>query len=95
MLNEAISNLFFLQISESAKLTNEASFSTDLGLDSLDVVEVVLAIEEEFNIEIPEYVFPLTVYKKLTTNKFDSHEADEIKTIGHAVEYILKQPDGK
>lgn len=32
----------------------EASFTADLGLDSLDAVEVVMAIEEEFNIEIPD-----------------------------------------
>ncbi|WVQ73313.1 acyl carrier protein [Cryptococcus sp. DSM 104548] len=39
---------------DSAKLTNNASFTTDLGLDSLDAVEVVMAIEEEFAIEIPD-----------------------------------------
>ena len=32
----------------------EAKFTADLGLDSLDAVEVVMAIEEEFNIEIPD-----------------------------------------
>lgn len=32
----------------------EANFTADLGLDSLDAVEVVMAIEEEFNIEIPD-----------------------------------------
>ena len=31
-----------------------ASFQSDLGLDSLDTVEVVMAIEEEFAIEIPD-----------------------------------------
>ncbi|KAF7339392.1 Acyl carrier protein [Mycena sanguinolenta] len=36
------------------KLTLTASFSRDLGLDSLDVVEVQMAIEEEFSIEIPD-----------------------------------------
>ncbi|WVO18107.1 acyl carrier protein [Cryptococcus depauperatus] len=39
---------------DSAKLTNNAAFTTDLGLDSLDAVEVVMAIEEEFAIEIPD-----------------------------------------
>ncbi|ODQ51367.1 acyl carrier protein [Saitoella complicata NRRL Y-17804] len=37
------------------KISNTASFE-DLGLDSLDVVEVVLAIEEEFSVEIPDKV---------------------------------------
>ncbi|WFD20404.1 mitochondrial acyl carrier protein [Malassezia caprae] len=39
---------------DAAKLTPTASFMNDLGLDSLDSVEVVMAIEEEFNIEIPD-----------------------------------------
>ncbi|KAJ7110125.1 SMP-30/Gluconolaconase/LRE-like region-domain-containing protein [Mycena epipterygia] len=37
-----------------ANLTSTASFTNDLGLDSLDVVEVQMAIEEEFSIEIPD-----------------------------------------
>ncbi|MBZ8178967.1 acyl carrier protein [Oscillatoria salina] len=32
----------------------EASFANDLGADSLDVVELVMALEEEFDIEIPD-----------------------------------------
>ncbi|RQM07569.1 hypothetical protein DH86_00002028 [Scytalidium sp. 3C] len=36
------------------KLSPTAHFSNDLGLDSLDTVEVVMAIEEEFSIEIPD-----------------------------------------
>ena len=34
-------------------VTEEASFIDDLGADSLDIVELIMAIEEEFNIEIP------------------------------------------
>ncbi|KAN0125169.1 acyl carrier protein [Russula decolorans] len=36
------------------KLKPTASFTNDLGLDSLDAVEVVMAVEEEFSIEIPD-----------------------------------------
>lgn len=36
------------------KLSLDAHFSTTLGLDSLDQVEVVMALEDEFNIEIPD-----------------------------------------
>lgn len=36
------------------QLSPTSSFTTDLGLDSLDAVEVVMAIEEEFAIEIPD-----------------------------------------
>ncbi|WVR06508.1 acyl carrier protein [Kwoniella sp. DSM 27419] len=39
---------------DGAKLSPSASFTSDLGLDSLDAVEVVMAIEEEFAIEIPD-----------------------------------------
>ncbi|OMJ17610.1 Acyl carrier protein, mitochondrial [Smittium culicis] len=35
-------------------ISETADFSKDLGLDSLDTVEVVMAIEEEFNVEIPD-----------------------------------------
>lgn len=39
---------------EEAKLQKENNFTKDMGLDSLDVVEVVMAMEEEFVIEIPD-----------------------------------------
>lgn len=35
-------------------VTNEASFVDDLGADSLDTVELVMALEEEFDCEIPD-----------------------------------------
>jgi NADH dehydrogenase (ubiquinone) 1 alpha/beta subcomplex 1, acyl-carrier protein len=39
---------------DASKVSPETKFATDLGLDSLDVVEVVMAIEDEFAIEIPD-----------------------------------------
>ena len=39
---------------ESEKVTNEASFVEDLGADYLDTVELVMAFEEEFGIDIPD-----------------------------------------
>ena len=39
---------------DEAKVTNEASFIDDLGADSLDTVELVMAFEESFGIEIPD-----------------------------------------
>lgn len=39
---------------EASKITPEANFTDDLGADSLDVVELVMALEEEFDIEIPD-----------------------------------------
>jgi len=39
---------------EREKLTSEASFMEDLGADSLDTVELVMAFEKEFDIDIPD-----------------------------------------
>ena len=39
---------------EREKLTPEASFIEDLGADSLDIVELVMQMEEEFEVEIPD-----------------------------------------
>ena len=39
---------------EPEKVTPQASFVKDLGADSLDTVELVMAFEEEFGIEIPD-----------------------------------------
>ncbi|MCI8832932.1 MAG: acyl carrier protein [Clostridia bacterium] len=42
-----------LSVAEDA-VTKEASFIDDLGADSLDVVELIMALEEEFDMEIPD-----------------------------------------
>ena len=55
---------------DAEQVTPEASFIDDLGADSLDTVELVMAVEEEFNIEIP------------------AEEAEKIKKVGDAIEYI-------
>jgi acyl carrier protein len=39
---------------DPSEVTPEASFANDLGADSLDTVELVMALEEEFDIEIPD-----------------------------------------
>ncbi len=60
---------------DKSKIAPEANFTKDLGLDSLDVVEVVMAIEEEFSISIGD------------------QEADEIKSVQQAIDFIAAQPD--
>ena len=55
------------------EVTRDASFIDDLGADSLDTVELVMAFEEEFNAEIPD------------------EEAEKLKTVGDAVDYIQKK----
>ncbi|KAJ5122613.1 Acyl carrier protein (ACP) [Penicillium atrosanguineum] len=44
----------FDKVSDASKINGASHFSNDLGLDSLDTVEVVMAIEEEFSLEIPD-----------------------------------------
>jgi acyl carrier protein len=44
-----------LEVDED-QITADASFANDLGADSLDTVELVMALEEEFDIEIPDEV---------------------------------------
>lgn len=39
---------------EESEVTAEASFIDDLGADSLDIVELIMALEEEFDLEIPD-----------------------------------------
>lgn len=43
-----------LGIKEDKEISNDASFVDDLGADSLDTVELVMALEEEFECEIPD-----------------------------------------
>ncbi|KAL1921782.1 uncharacterized protein VTP21DRAFT_10424 [Calcarisporiella thermophila] len=57
------------------KLNANSHFINDLGLDSLDTVEVMMAIEEEFSVEIPD------------------KDADEIKTVEQAINYIAHRQD--
>jgi len=44
----------FDKVNDASKINGVSHFTNDLGLDSLDVVEVVMAVEEEFSIEIPD-----------------------------------------
>ncbi|KAL3231495.1 Acyl carrier protein, mitochondrial [Nakaseomyces bracarensis] len=46
----------FVKAEDSSKITADAKFHKDLGLDSLDTVELIVSIEEEFDTEIPDDV---------------------------------------
>ena len=52
---ERVKKVIIEQLSvEESEVTSEASFTADLGADSLDTVELVMAFEEEFGVEIPD-----------------------------------------
>ncbi len=54
-LMEKVKNLIAEELAvDPSEVTAEASFIDDLGADSLDVVELVMAMEEEFDLEIPD-----------------------------------------
>jgi len=57
---------------DKAELKPVTKFQEDLGADSLDLVELIMELEEEFDIQIPQ------------------EEAEKIKTVGEATEFIKK-----
>jgi acyl carrier protein len=57
---------------EESEVVREASFIETLNADSLDIVELIMAFEEAFEIEIPD------------------DDAEKIRTVGDAVDYITK-----
>ena len=73
VINRAFEALGTVTTLQGSNITLESSFQKDLGLDSLDTVVALVALEEEFDLEIPDKI------------------ADDIKTVGEAVDYILKE----
>ncbi len=54
-IEEQVKNIVAEQLGvKEDEVTNAASFVDDLGADSLDTVELVMALEEEFDLEIPD-----------------------------------------
>lgn len=89
-------------LAPSSQATAESSFTQDLGLDSLDAVEVVMAIEEEFSIEIPDEdvrrALPLlawTAQADFLPSSARPLQADAITTVGQAIDYISRTPEGE
>ena len=58
---------------EEETVTSEASFVDDLGADSLDTVELVMALEEEFGLEIPDEDAEKITRVKEAIEYIDSH----------------------
>lgn len=73
-IEQKVKDIIVEQLGVNAEeVTRDASFIDDLGADSLDTVELVMAFEEEFNAEIPD------------------EEAEKLKTVGDAIDYIQKK----
>ena len=54
-LQERVAEIIVEQLGvTAAEVSPEASFIDDLGADSLDIVELIMAMEEEFDVEIPD-----------------------------------------
>jgi len=60
---------------DEAKVTEEASFVDDLGADSLDTVELVMAFEEEFGCEIPDDAAEKILTVKNAIDYINSHQS--------------------
>ena len=61
---------------DEEEVTSDASFVDDLGADSLDTVELVMAFEEEFNLEIPDGDAEKITRVKEAVDYIESHAGD-------------------
>ena len=66
-----------LGVNES-EITNESSFVDDLGADSLDTVELVMALEEEFGTEIPDDEAEKIVTVQQAVDYIKTHVKEEV-----------------
>lgn len=62
---------------DKSEITRATSFVNDLNADSLDTVELVMELEDEFDLTIPD------------------EEAEKLKTVGEAIDYIKKHLETK
>lgn len=62
---------------DKGEITHATSFVNDLNADSLDTVELVMELEDEFDLTIPD------------------EEAEKLKTVGEAINYIKKHLESK
>lgn len=60
---------------EAADVTIDSTFIDDLGADSLDIVELIMAFEEEFGIEIPDEVAEKIKTVKDTVNYIEQNQS--------------------
>lgn len=72
-IEEKVNQIVSEQLSvDKGELSRETSFVNDLNADSLDTVELVMELEDEFDLTIPD------------------EEAEKLRTVGEAIDYIQK-----
>jgi acyl carrier protein len=77
-VEEKVKSIIVEQLGVDADEVNlEASFTDDLGADSLDIVELVMAFEEEFNIEIPDEDAEKITNVRDAVKYIESHAGDK------------------
>ena len=70
-------------------ITETSNIQDDLGADSLDVVDLVMALEDEFDVEIPEdQVENIKTVEDEFEVKIDDDASENIKTVGDIVKFI-------
>ena len=63
---------------DEADVSMESTFIDDLGADSLDIVELIMAFEEEFDVEIPDDVAEKIKTVSDTVSFFDQNKYDSV-----------------
>lgn len=77
-IEERVKDIIVKQLNvNEEQVTPEASFMDDLSADSLDIVELIMAFEEEFKDEIQ--------------GEIPEDEADNLKTVGDVINYIKQK----
>ncbi len=72
-IQERVKKIVAVQLDVKGEITNEASFVDDLGADSLDTVELVMALEEEFECEIPDEEAEKIITVQLAIDYIEAH----------------------
>lgn len=77
-LEERVKKIIIEQLGvKEEEVTNDASFVDDLGADSLDTVELVMALEEQFDTEIPDEEAEKITTVQQAIDYIKSHSASE------------------
>ena len=80
-IEERVSTIIVDQLNvNKEQVTPEASFLDDLGADSLDLVELIMAFEEEFSDQID--------------GEIPESDAEKLQTVGDVVRYITEKAEG-